>query len=200
MGPLTRYMLSNGNLAGCAAAGLTTLLFLLGVIENYWLVLACVAYAAGALAFWRPVPKQLPQGLQTQEYLDWLRLQALPKLSGEAAATLSRILDLVGELWPRLKELQEQGLVQVENRTMLKQLLTQLLPQAVETYLKLPSLYATTHKVNGKTPQALLVEQLMLLEGHVQAIRDGVYSKEIDSLLANGRFLKEKFDTTLQIG
>lgn len=200
MGPLTRYMLSNGNLAGCAAAGLTTLLFLLGVIDNYWLALSAVAYAVGAVAFWRPAPKQLPQGLETKEYLDWLRQQALPKLSGEAAASLQRILDMATELWPRLKELQDQGLVQVENRTMLKQTLTQLLPQMVENYLKLPAMYAKSHKVDGKTPQMLLTEQLAMLESHVMTIRDGVYSNELDKLLANGRYLQEKFDKTLQIG
>jgi hypothetical protein len=201
MNPFTRYLMSNGNLAGCAAAATMTVLYLVGVIDSYWGVLSVVAYGAAAVGFGRSAPpKQLPQGLDTQVYLDWLRTQALPKLTGEASASLQRILDTATELWPRLKELQDQGLVQVENRTMLKQTLTQLLPEMVTNYLQLPAVYARTYKVNGKTPQVLLEEQLTLLESHVMQIRDGVYSREVDKLLANGRFLQEKFDQSLRIG
>jgi hypothetical protein len=200
MNPVARYVLSNGNLAGCAAAVGMTVLFLVGALSHYWLVLSVVAYAAGAVAFWRRTPEQLPQGLETQEYLNWLRAHVLPQLTGDAAASMQRIIEMASEIWPRLKEMQVQGLVQVENRTMLKQTLTQMLPEMVTTYLKLPAVYAKTHKVDGKTPQLLLTEQLMVLETHVMQIRDGVYAEDVDSLLANGRFLKEKFDTSLHVG
>jgi hypothetical protein len=162
--------------------------------------MALVGYAAGVVAFYRPQPKSLPQGLETKDYLEWLRVVALPKLPQEAASRLQHILDLATEIWPRLKEMEAQGLVQVENRTMLKQTLTKLLPDLVQNYLKLPAVYAKTHKVEGKTPLMLFSEQLSLLEAHVVEIRDGVYAEEVDGLLASGRFLQEKFDKSMRIG
>lgn len=199
MKPLERYLLSNGNLAGVTAAALTAGLYLVGLIEHYWIALMAGAYVAGAVAFWQPAPTQLQGGLETQEYLTWLTTEVLPKLTGEAAASLSRILAMATEIWPRLKEMQEQGLVQVENRALLKQTLTQLLPDIVTSYLKLPTLYAKTHKVEGKTPAQLLVDQLVLLEEHVATIRDGVYAQQVDALLANGRYIQEKFNSSLRI-
>jgi hypothetical protein len=200
MSPVTRFMLSNGNLAGFIAAALVTVLYLVGVLGSLWFPMALVGYAAGVVAFYRPQPKSLPQGLETKDYLEWLRVVALPKLPQEAASRLQHILDLATEIWPRLKEMEAQGLVQVENRTMLKQTLTKLLPDLVQNYLKLPAVYAKTHKVEGKTPLMLFSEQLSLLEAHVVEIRDGVYAEEVDGLLASGRFLQEKFDKSMRIG
>ncbi len=39
------------------------------------------------------------------------------------------------------------------------------------------------------------MEQLRLLDSHVQELRDGVYAQDVNDLLANGQFLREKFDT-----
>lgn len=200
MHPALRYLLSTGNLVGCAAAAVVAELFLTGVIASWWFPLAAVAYAAGALAFWRPAPKTLKPGLDTADYLAWLRSEALPKLPPEAGQRLERILDMAAEVWPRLKDLQAQGLVQVENRSQLKQTLTMFLPELVTNYLKLPTAYARTYKVDGKTPLMLMNDQLDLLETHVRDIRDHVYAKDIDSLLSHGKFLREKLDSTLKLG
>lgn len=200
MNPVQRYVLSTGNLAGCAAAAVVSVLFITGVIHQWWYVLALLAYGVGVAAFWRPAPKVLAAGLDTADYLQWLRDVALPKLPQEAASRLAHILEMAAEIWPRLKEMQQQGLVQVENRTQLKQTLTIFLPELVVNYMKLPATYARTHKVNGKTPLMLMTEQLVLLETHVQEIRDNVYAKDVDSLLSHGRFLRDKLDPSLKLG
>lgn len=197
---LKNYLLSNANLAGCGAAAAIVGLYLVGIIASFWFPLAIVAYGLGVAALWNQepsVPKPLAEGLDTQAYLDWLREKVLPLLPPEAAGSLKRILDMATEIWPRIKEMQDQGLVQVENRTMLKQTLTKFLPDIAQNYLKLPSVYAKTHKVDGKTPMLLLTEQMNLLEVHVTKIREGVYAHDVDALLANGKFLQEKFSPGL---
>lgn len=194
MNAALRVLLSNSNLAGCLV-GLTVMgAYLLGFIEQYWFALVLVGYAAGYLAFMGKEPEHCPDNLTTAQALEWLSEKVLPRLSGEAHTLLSSIMGVVAELAPRLKELEAQGLVQAENRAKVKQLLKRYLPDTLEAYLKLPALYAKSAKVGDKTPYGLLVEQLRLLDAHVKEIREGVYSENVNELLANARFLQEKFE------
>lgn len=197
---VTRYLLSNSNLAGCGAAMTVILLYLTGMIQNYWLVLTALGYGGGYISMIRQPPQRLVDGVSTQEGLQWLRVMALPKLQAEAGRILADIIEVTDELMPRLKEMEGQGMVQAQNRAMLKQTITRFLPDAVESYLKLPTLYACNTKVQGnKTPNQLLVDQLTLLDAHVLEIRDGILSEEVNSLLTNGRFLQEKFNKSFKI-
>ncbi len=196
MDRVLRVLLSNSNLAGCTLALGVVLAYLVGIVQQYWFALALLGYALGYLAMYRERPEHCPEGLSTTQALQWLQGNALPKLSGEAQALLRSILDVVADISPRIKAMEGEGLVQAENRAKLKQLVTRYLPDALETYLKLPSLYAKSAKVTqDKTPYLLLVDQLRLLDGHVKELRDGVYSQNVNELLANGQFLREKFDT-----
>jgi len=196
----TRFLLSNSNLAGCGAAAAVVALYLTGMIHNYWFMLAALGYGAGYSSMLRPAPKQLRNEASSTETLAWLRETALPKLPSESARVLTSIIEVMEELMPRLKELEGQGMVQAQNRTMLKQTMSRFLPEVLEGYLKLPAVYARNTKVEGgKTPNQLLVEQLTLLHNHVLEIRDGVYSAEVNTLLTNGRFLQEKFSRTFRI-
>ena len=47
---------------------------------------------------------------------------------------------------------------------------------------------------DGKTPRQLLTEQLALLAGQMQQVVAHVAASDAQALLANGRFLKQKFD------
>ena len=191
---LSHFLLSSSNLAGCGSASIMLVLYLTGVVHSYWYILAALAYAGGAIAWVPKAPEHLPEGLNTAETLAWLRARVLPKLPHEASQVLLSILTTADELMPRLKELERSGLVQTENRAMLKQTITKLLPGVVEAYLKLPPVYAKTTRVAGnKTATELLVEQLTLLQTHTVEIRDGLLANDVDTLLASGRFLQEKF-------
>ena len=71
---------------------------------------------------------------------------------------------------------------------------TTYLPKALENYLSLPRLYATREPVqNNKTPKDLLVDQLTLLETKMKEVAQDVQRNDADRLLANGRFLEERF-------
>ena len=68
------------------------------------------------------------------------------------------------------------------------------LPSALDAYLHLPRAYATLHRVEGgKTPSQVLLDQLDLLEAKLDDISDDIAANDSDRLLANGRFLREKF-------
>jgi hypothetical protein len=71
---------------------------------------------------------------------------------------------------------------------------TDYLPSALQAYLNLPRAYATLHKMpNGKTADQVLGDQLTLLSSKMDEVADAVHKKDSDALLANGRFLEEKF-------
>lgn len=194
-----RFLLSTGNLVGCAAAALVTLLFILGIFNTSWILIAIGGYGLGLATFWRPTLKAFEEGQDTAYYLNWLRVVGLPKLPREAAVRLGDILDLVDEIWPRLKAMQTQGLVQYASREEIKQVLTVFLPELIQNYIRVPIAYARTHKIDGKPMDQLLDEQLKLLEDHVRSIRENVYSQDVEALKTNGRVLKEMLDPAMML-
>ncbi len=71
---------------------------------------------------------------------------------------------------------------------------TDYLPSALQAYLNLPRAYATLHRMpNGKTADQVLSDQLDLLSTKMDEVADAVHKKDSDALLANARFLEEKF-------
>ena len=71
---------------------------------------------------------------------------------------------------------------------------TSYLPTSLQAYLNLPRAFATLHAVqDGKTPKEILLDQLTLLENKMSEVADDVHRNDADRLLANGRFLEERF-------
>ena len=194
-----RYFLSTANIAGSGLALLPILAYLLNYIGSGWWLLSLGAYLGGSLPFaLRDEVKHLPEGLSTLDALARLEHDMLPRLPPKAKPILADIINRVNGLMPRLKEMEQQGLVEASSRALLKQTVTRLLPDAVEAYLRLPPAYASlTHVENGKTAQDLLAEQLTMLQQHVISLEDNLLSNDVNTLLANGRFLQEKFQRNL---
>ncbi|KWU19119.1 hypothetical protein [Burkholderia cenocepacia] len=191
-----RYLLSNRNLAAMAAAGAITALYLVGIIDKWWWALAGAAYAAVWLLplSTKPAPAPVAADLSTQQALEWLEDRAMGRLPASARSILADILVQVKDILPRLKEMEGAGLLQVENRAALKQTVKQFLPGAIETYLRLPPLYARTAKVAaGQTAEEVLLGQLRTLQTQVHAIQGNILSSDVDALVAQSQFLSEKF-------
>jgi hypothetical protein len=71
---------------------------------------------------------------------------------------------------------------------------TNYLPTSLQAYLDLPRAYATRHPVqDGKTSKEVLLDQLTLLETKMNEVADDIHRNDSDRLLANGRFLQERF-------
>ena len=68
------------------------------------------------------------------------------------------------------------------------------LPQTLDNYLTLPRAYANSHVVaNGKTAERLLGNQLDLIGEKMKEISDAIAKDDVGKLLAQGRFLEERF-------
>ncbi|MDR3070293.1 MAG: hypothetical protein LBU38_04705, partial [Propionibacteriaceae bacterium] len=71
---------------------------------------------------------------------------------------------------------------------------TNYLPEAINSYLRLPSDWANTRPIVGnKTSLMLLVEQLDLLDRTTTAIFDAANAADAQALIVHGKFLATKF-------
>ena len=87
------------------------------------------------------------------------------------------------------------GLSAIDPTVMLiRQTALHYLPQALQTYLALPRIYAERVPVqDGKTAKDVLIEQLHLIEQKMRETSQAMYQNDADRLLANARFLQERF-------
>jgi hypothetical protein len=75
------------------------------------------------------------------------------------------------------------------------------LPRTIEAYLALPT--GTGERfvtANGKTPLQELKEQLDLLDRKLNEIAEDLQQHDLDRLLANRRFLEERFGRPVEVG
>jgi hypothetical protein len=193
--PVLRYLYSGKNIVGSGLALLGLVLFFTGVITSFWWPFVVAAmYAIGVLL--APGPPKVaiggtsfdPDGIRRslQRQVDMSRGKLPPPLQAklqEIADTIQGILPHYAEFPPGSPDLFVVG------RTA-----TDYLPSALQAYLSLPRAYATLHKMpNGKTADEVLGDQLALIDTKMDEVADAVHKKDSDALLANGRFLEEKF-------
>jgi len=87
------------------------------------------------------------------------------------------------------------------NVYLIRQTALSYLPDAFSTYLRMPRVMAERRAIaDGRTPHDVLLEQLDLMDRRLASVADDIARHDSDRLLANGRFLAEKFGTSgLQI-
>jgi len=193
--PVLRYLYSSKNIVGSTLALFGLLLFFTGVITSFfWPFVVAAMYGIGALL--APGPPQVamsgtsfdPEGIRRS--LDRQLDTARGKLSAPLTAKLQGIADTIIGILPHYADFPPGSPdLFVVGRTA-----TDYLPSALQAYLNLPRAYATLHKMpNGKTADEVLSDQLTLIATKMNEVADAVHKKDSDALLANGRFLEEKF-------
>ena len=195
MNPVLRYLYSGKNIVGSTLALFGLVLFFAGVITTFfWPFVVVALYGIGALLAPGPPkvalsgtsfdPDSIRRSLQRQLSI------ADGKLSPDSQAKLQDIADTIMGILPHYAEFPPGSPdLFVVGRTA-----TDYLPSALQAYLNLPRAYATLYKMpNGKTADQVLDDQLTLLASKMDEVADAVHKRDSDALLANGRFLEEKF-------
>jgi hypothetical protein len=193
--PFLRYLYSGKNIVGSALALLGLGLFFTGVITVFfWPFVVVAMYGIGALLAPGP-PKLALSGTSFDPDSIRRSLQrtlgiAQGKLSPPLQARLQQISDTIMGILPHYADFPPGSPdLFVVGRTA-----TDYLPSALQAYLNLPRAYATLHRMqNGKTADEVLGDQLTLLASKMDEVADAVHKKDSDALLANGKFLEEKF-------
>jgi hypothetical protein len=193
--PVLRYLYSSKNIVGSTLALFGLLLFFTHVITVFfWPFVVVAMYGIGALL--APGPPHVALA-GTSFDADGIRrsLQhtlttAGGKLPAPLMAKVQEISDTISGILPHYANFPPGSPdLFVVGRTA-----TDYLPSALQAYLNLPRAYATLHKMpNGKTADQVLDDQLTLLASKMNEVADAVHKKDSDALLANGRFLEEKF-------
>jgi hypothetical protein len=193
--PVLRYLYSGKNIIGSTLGLFGLVLFFTGAITSvFWPFVVLAMYGIGALLAPGPPkvalggtsfdPESIRHSLQRQLNI------ASGKLPPTLEAKLQDIADTIMGILPHYADFPPGSPdLFVVGRTA-----TDYLPSALQAYVNLPRAYATLHKMpNGKTADEILGDQLTLLGSKMNEVADAVHKKDSDALLANGRFLEEKF-------
>jgi hypothetical protein len=200
-----RFLTSRKNIGACLVALGAAALFVLGVTGG-WIGLAAipVAYAAAFVL----VPGErgvslklfdandvytIKSGLNDLEYS--LRFRVADDVMAALKDTIQAIeLTLPADANP-------SGTFIDPTVMLIRQTALHYLPEALNSYLALPRMYAENVPVqDGKTARDVLIDQLKLIDAKMRETATAMYRNDADQLLANARFLQERFaDSNLQV-
>ena len=119
----------------------------------------------------------------------------LDALRGKVADDLyAKVVSIQGSILGTLEIEGAAGDAADPNVYLIRQTALAYLPDAFATYLRMPRLMAERRAIaGGQTPHDVLLEQLDLMDHRLVEVADDMARHDSDKLLANGRFLAEKF-------
>jgi hypothetical protein len=196
---LGRWLESGKNIAGSVlGAAALVVQFFLG-LGPFWPLVVVAAYAVGALLWPRDrVSLSLTLGENASEADLAAQLKVLRKTTSTQATRLgadvvkpvTALLDVLDEIVGKWDDL----LVAPDQSHVVQQMIVDYLPTSLQGYLNIPATYALTARVEGKrSAHDELLDQLQILQTEAEKIRSAVYSKDLDALGDQSRFLRDKF-------
>jgi hypothetical protein len=190
---LIRYVLSTKNIVGSIAALGGLVLLFTGMIRAPWPLLVVALYVVGVLVAPGNKEIELSTGFDANDVklaLDTQVRLITGKVPPEVMAKVLKIRQIIFGILPRSGNLPPGS----PELFVVERTASDYLPTSLETYLRLPRAYATLHALqDGKTPKEILLDQLTLLESKMNEVADDLHRNDSDRLLANGRFLQERF-------
>jgi hypothetical protein len=190
---LLRYLYSNKNLAGSAAALAGLGLYFTGVVGELWPVVVGGLYGIGALAVPPTRTYDLRGGLDPSN-LNRAMAEQAGRLRGrvpdDILAAVGRVHTPVREILSRRDALPPAS----PDAFVVERTALDYLPTALESYLNLPRAYANRVPISdGRTARQVLLAQLALLEAKLGEVLEAIAKGDTDRLLAHGRFLEDRF-------
>lgn len=187
------YLYSRKNIVGSLLAVVGLVLFFTGIIGVLWPVVVVGLYLIGAVVTPANKAIDLQTGFDPNDVRKALDAQVRAitgKVPAEVMAKVLSIRQIIFGILPRSGNFPPGS----PELFVVERTATDYLPRSLESYLSLPRAYATLHPVqNGKTPKQVLLDQLTLLESKMNEVADDVHRNDADRLLANGRFLEDRF-------
>ena len=196
---LTHYLYSRKSIVASLLAIGGLALHFVGLIGGpLWLPIVVGLYVAGALLV--PGEPQLELALDASADADEIR-RGLDRLIKQ---TRGRVAP---DILARVESIRDAIMVTTDNESgrvagdptvhLLRQTALDYLPTALTTYLALPRAYAERRAVaGGRTPHDALLEQLDLMDAKMKDAADAILAHDSEKLLANGRFLADRFATS----
>ena len=192
---LELYLYSRKNIVGSLLALLGLGLFFLGLIGPVWPAVVLGMYLIGALVSpadgqWNLIgeaPSDLAGALAHQ--VAAVRGKVPDDVYRKVVSTQQTILGIL----PKIDRLGPGS----QDAFVVRKTVTDYLPTTLQAYLNLPRAYATVHRFSdGRTAAQVLLDQLTLLDKKLDDVADAVNKNDADALLANGRFLEDRFGSS----
>jgi hypothetical protein len=200
---LQLFLYSTGNIAGCLLALGGLGLFFGGVVHAWWWAIVAGLYAAGVLGWPRD---DLARTAERTELSGEMLAQQLSKLVDSVAQGLPKqsldrlrsIESTLTDLLPRLQELRDRGVITAKDSFTVVETVRRYLPDTLGAYLRLPRLYARMQALaDGQTASQSLLNQLTVLDNSLKDVARSAFAGDAETLVANGKFLQNKFSEKL---
>ena len=194
---LESFLYSRRNIVGSVLALGGVLLHIVGIVGGLaWLPITLGLYLIGVLLVpgERGLALQLGAAQDASEVRDGLE-QLLRSLRGKVADDLyAKVVAIRGSILGTLDTEGSTGDGADPNVYLIRQTALDYLPEAFSTYLRMPRVMAERRAIaDGRTPHDVLLDQLDLMDRRLADVADDIARHDSDKLLANGRFLAEKF-------
>jgi len=190
---ILKYLYSTKNIVGSLLAIVGLVLFFTGVVGALWPVVVIGLYLIGVLVAPGTATVDLRSGFDPDDVrhaLDHEVHAVSGRVPADVLVKVQNIQQIILGILPRSGALPPGS----PELFVVERTATDYLPTSLESYLNLPRAYATLHPVqDGKTAKQVLMDQLSLLESKMTEVADDVHRNDTDRLLANGRFLEERF-------
>jgi len=190
---ILKYLYSTKNIVGSLLAVVGLVLFFTGVVGALWPVIVIGLYLIGALVTPGTATVDLRSGFDPDDVrhaLDHEVHAVSGRVPADVLVKVQNIQQIILGILPRSGALPPGS----PELFVVERTATDYLPTSLESYLNLPRAYATLHPLqDGKTAKQALMDQLSLLESKMTEVADDVHRNDTDRLLANGRFLEERF-------
>ena len=197
-----RFLVTRKNIGASLLALVGVALFALGITSGLiGLGLIAGLYAVGYLLipgergvkftfFNESDSQQIREGLS--ELVHSIRFRVSPDV--EAA-----VEDVVRSIILTLPPEDAKGISAIDPTVMLiRQTALHYVPKVLNDYLAIPRMYAERVAISdGKTAKDVLIEQLRMIEGKMKETSLAMYQTDADRLLANARFLQERFQRSV---
>ena len=194
---LEGYLYSRRNIVGSALALGGLGIHFVGLVAGpIWLPITVGLYAIGALLV--PGEKDLELRLGAAQDASEVRdglAHLLRQLRGKVADDLyAKVIRIQSSILATLETEGSMGDAADPNVYLIRQTALAYLPDAFATYLRMPRIMAERRSIaGGRTPHDVLLDQLDLMDRRLADVADDMARHDSDKLLANGRFLAEKF-------
>lgn len=194
---LESYVYSRRNIVGSLLALGGVVLHLVGLVGGIvWLPITVGLYLIGVLLVpgEQQLAIQLGAAQDASEVRDGLE-RLLRAVRGKVADDLyAKVVSIRGSILATLEIEGSAGDAADPNVYLIRQTALAYLPDAFSSYLRIPRVMAERRAIaGGRTPHDVLLDQLDLMDRRLADVADDIARHDSDKLLANGRFLSEKF-------
>ena len=197
---LEAFLYSRRNIAGSLLALGGLALHFIGVLSGpWWLPIVAALYLIGYLLV--PPEQELSIQLGAADDANQVRdglARLLRALRGKVADDLyAKVVSIQSSILGTLEIEHSMADAADPNVYLIRQTALAYLPDAFSTYLRMPRATAERRPIaGGRTPHDVLLQQLDLMDRRLADVADDMARHDSDKLLANGRFLAEKFGTS----